>query len=116
MRTLIKPDDWVVNKVTEQEAEAFNAALGPCCDTTTFRVHLGGTTCDAWNTSAIRVFVNGFLSTHPRYSPQDVSVREMIKARSRATLDTMIRNHQKSAVPHTGGEVEELRLQRASQE
>ncbi|KAF9643070.1 hypothetical protein BDM02DRAFT_3104903 [Thelephora ganbajun] len=91
------------NTVTKQEVDAFDPNLGPCCNATNFRVHLGGTTCNAWNKSAINAFVNDFLSSHSEYPSQEESIRETV-------------GYRKSHVPHTVEESDELKLQKNRQE
>lgn len=116
MEKLITTTNLMENTVTEQEATAFNPDLGPCCDPVNFRVHLEGTTCNAWNRSAIDVFVNHFLATHTDYPSQEEPVRDMVRMKARAALDSMIRRYRKSKIPRTNDQLEELRLQKNSQE
>jgi hypothetical protein len=104
------------NNVTKQEAAAYDPNLGPCCDITNFRVHLEGTPCDAWNKSAMDVFVIAFLAVHPEYLSRDDSVREMVKMKSHAALESTIKKYRKSKVLLTDGQVNELRLQKNRQE
>ena len=100
------------NVVTDQEANTFDPNLGPCCDTAHFRVHLDGTTCNGWNKSAIRVFTNDFLTAHPEYPSHEKSIREMVKMKSQATIDSMIRKHRKAQIPRTDVELRELQKQK----
>lgn len=116
MQKLITPAKLTENTVTEQEATTFNPDLGPCCDSANFRVHLEGTTCNAWNKSAINVFVNRFLIAHPEYPSQEESVRDMVRMKSRATLESMIKRYRNVKTPYTDEELRALRLQRNSQE
>lgn len=102
--------------VTNQEANTFNANLGPCCDTAHFRVHLDGTTCNGWNKSAIRVFTNDFLTAHPEYPSHEEPIQDMVKMKSQATLDSMIREHRKSKIRRTNVELRELQKQKNRQE
>lgn len=83
------------NTVTEEEAGEFNPDLGPCCDRGHFRLHLEGTTCDRWNKSAVRVFVDDFLSTHHDYPSHEEMVTKMVEMKTRATVDSMIRDYRK---------------------
>lgn len=115
MKKLVKADG-LQNRVTEQEANAFDPNLGPCCDITNFKVHLEGTTCNAWNKSAIDIFVKGFLEIHTEYPSQVESVRDMVKMKSRATLDSTIRKYRDSKIPRTLEESKEIRLQKNRQE
>lgn len=116
MYKLVPSADRMRVTVTEQEAQAFDPTLGPCCDSTGFRVHLEGTTCDPWNKSATTVFVNSFLVAHPEYSSRDESVREMVLMKSKATLDSMIRSYRKYRAPRTADELEAQRLHKNRQE
>ena len=116
MLKIVTPAHWMKNRVTREEVNAFNPGLGPCCDTANFRLHLEGTPCDAWNKSATGVFVNGFLVAHPEYPSQEEPVREMVRMKSHATLESMIREYRKSKIPLTEAQVEELRLQKNRQE
>ncbi|KAF9642096.1 hypothetical protein BDM02DRAFT_3106051 [Thelephora ganbajun] len=104
------------NVVTEQEANTFNPELGPCCDPVHFRVHLEGTTCNVWNKSAIGIFVNRFLTTHPEYPSEQESVQEMVRMKSQATLDSMIRWYRKSNTPRTKEEKDESWLEKNHKE
>jgi hypothetical protein len=116
MHELITPAKWMKVTVADQEANAFNPELGPCCDPVSFRVHLEGTTANAWNKSAISVFVNCFLVIHPEYPSQDESVRDMVRMKSCATLDSMIRQYRKSNTPCTVEASKEQRLKKNRQE
>lgn len=111
MRQLVTSANWLVSTVTEQEANAFNPNLGPCCTPQHFRVHLDGTTCDMWNKSAILVFVEDFLRAHPEY-PLEESVRDMVRMKSRATLDSAIREYRKSLLHRSPAELESVRKQK----
>lgn len=104
------------NRVTQEEADAFNPTTGPCCQSTTFRVHLGGTTCNVWNKSAMGVFVNDFLGKHSGYPSCDESVRDMVLMKSRATLDSMIRKYKKSLTPSTVDQSKALKQRKNRQE
>ena len=110
MRRLITPASLLRNTVREEEAKAFDPDYGPCCDALHFRVHLEGTTHDAWNRSAIGVFVNHFLEAHPEYPSEQESVQEMVRMKSFSTLDTLIRNYRESNVRRTEEEVEGRQL------
>lgn len=112
MRKLVTPDNWLKNTVTEQEANAFNPDLGPCCDPIHFRVHLAGTTANLWNKSATGVFVNHFLAAHPEYPSREEPVRKMVQMRCHATLDSMIRKYRKSNTPRSKEQMEAERLER----
>jgi len=109
MRVLVTPAKWTLNTVTEQEANAFKPGHGHCCDSTYFRVHLAGTTCDTWNKSAISVFIEDFLRTHPEYPNR---VRDMVQVKSRAALDSAIREYRKSLVTRDPRELEEMRKEK----
>lgn len=102
--------------VTGQEVNAFNPNLGPCCHPAQFRVHLEGTTCDKWNKSAIAVFVEDFLRAHPEYPFEEPAVREMVRIKSRATLDSAIRKYRHSLVSRSAQAAEEMRKQKNRQE
>jgi len=115
MRKLIPSANWMKNTVAEREVNAFNPELGPCCDLVGFRVHLEGTTCNPWNKSAIGVFVNHFLTTHPEYPPEE-SVRDMVRMKSQAFLDSMIRQYRKSNITCTAEELDEARLKKNRKE
>lgn len=116
MRKLIPSSKWLKSTVTEQEASAFNPNLGPCCDRANFRVHLDGTPCDAWNKSATSVFVDDFLTAHPEYPSQDELVRNMVRAKSRAFLESMIRDYRRSKAGLNATELEEARVQKNRRE
>lgn len=116
MRKLVTPARWLQSTVTEEEANTFNPSLGPCCEPTHFRVHLGGKTCNNWNKSAILVFTDDFLRVHPEYHSQDGSVRDMVLMKSRATLDSTIRKYRESLVPRTPQELEDTRKRKNRQE
>lgn len=116
MRKLVTTANWETNTVSEHEASAFNPNFGSCCDVAHFRVHLGGTTCDTWNKSAINVFVEDFLKDHPEYPPQVESVVDMVRMKSRAALDSAIRRYRESLIRREDRELEELRRQKNSQE
>jgi hypothetical protein len=110
MQRLITPANLLRNTVREEEANAFDPDQGPCCDALHFRVHLEGTTRNAWNKSAIDVFVNDFLGVHPEYPSQEESVPEMVRIKSFATLDSLIRKYRESNIRRTEGEKERRRL------
>lgn len=112
MRKRITPANWMKNTVTEQEANAFDPGSGPCCDPIHFRVHLEGTPANVWNKSATSVFVNDFLAIHPEYPSREESVREMIRMKTHATLESMIKQYRKSNTLHSRGELEAIRLQK----
>ena len=116
MNTLFSRDDWMRKMVTDREATGFDPNRGPCCTLANFRVHLGGTLCNTWNKSAIDVFMGGFFAAHNEYSPQKESVLEMVRMKSRAALDSMIRKYRKSKISRTPAQLEELRLQKNRQE
>jgi hypothetical protein len=116
MRTLFRDEDWMQNMVTDREAIAFNPNLGPCCTLTNFRLHLEGTPCNTWNKSAIEVFMVGFFAAHKTYSQQKISVVNMVRMKSRAALESMIRKYRKSKIARTPAQLEALRLQRNRQE
>lgn len=116
MRELIKPDNLVKNTVAEQEANTFDPNLGPCCAPANFRVHLEGTTCNPWNKSAIGVFVNHFLVAYTEYPSQEESVRDMVRMKSQAALDSMIRKYRRVNTPHTFNELNDMRLRKNRQE
>jgi len=104
------------NTVTEQEANAFDPTLGQCCDPAHFRVHLEGTTCNTWNKSATSVFAGRFLTAHPEYPSHEQSVRDMVQMKSRAALDSMIREYRKSNTPRTEPELREEQKRKNRQE
>jgi len=112
MRKRITPANWMKNTVTEQEANEFDSRFGQCCDPTHFRVHLGGTPANAWNKSAISVFIKDFLAVHPGYPSQEDSVRKMVWIKSHAALESMIKQYRKSNTLHSGSELEAMRLQK----
>lgn len=116
LRKLITPDKWLEKTVTGQEADAFNPNLGPCCHPAHFRVHLEGTTCDKWNKSAVVVFVEDFLRAHPEYPSGESAVREMIRIKSRASLDSVIRKYRGSLVSQTPQAAEGTRKRKNRQE
>lgn len=106
MRDLLK-GNWMKNTVTDEEVNAFDPALGQCCDPTHWRVHLEGTPCNPWNKSATFVFVNDFIVAHPEYNRDDRSIRDMIHMKSKSALDSMIRTYRKSKIPPTVNEPED---------
>lgn len=113
MGNFVKGDEGIA---TEQEVNAFNPDLGPCCDIGTFRVHLEGTPCNPWNKSAIDVFVAGFLATHPEYRRRDESVQKTVKLKSRSALESMIRKHRRSKIILTKQQEDGYRLRKNRQE
>lgn len=116
MRELIGPR-WLKNTVTEREANSFNPELGvPCCDLEGFRVHLAGTPHNAWNKSAIDVFVGGFLATHPEYNANDEAVREMVRMKSGVYLESTIKEYRRTNKHLTDDEEKEFRKHKNRQE
>lgn len=109
MRDLIPGNSWMRNTVTKEEAEDFNPDLGPCCDYTEFRLHLEGTPCDSWNKSATSVFVDSFLRIHPDYPSQKEVVKQMVEFKTRAAIESMIRNYRKSKDAHNSAEQDEIK-------
>ncbi|KAF9777823.1 hypothetical protein BJ322DRAFT_1015414 [Thelephora terrestris] len=97
------------NTVAKEEAGAYNPECGQCCSVAGFRVHLEGTACDAWNKSATEVFVGGFLQAYPTYNVADGSGRDMVRMKSQAALESMIRQYRKLRIPQT---LDELKGQR----
>ena len=116
MDKLITPANLMKNTVTVQEASMFNPDLGPCCDPAHFRVHLEGTAANAWNKSAMAVFVKCFLDTHPEYPAHEKSVRDMVKIKSHTALESRIRKYRESNVTRTAAELRERQLQKNRQE
>jgi hypothetical protein len=108
MRDLIGKN-WMKNTVAKEEAGAYNPECGQCCSVAGFRVHLEGTACDAWNKSATEVFVGGFLQAYPTYNVADGSGRDMVRMKSQAALESMIRQYRKLRIPQT---LDELKGQR----
>lgn len=114
MRNLLG-SNWMKNTVPQREANGFDPELGHCCHLARFRVHLEGTTCDAWNRSATNVFVDGFLQAHPDYDATKEPVRDMVRMKAQATLDSMIRQYRKLNT-RTMEELAEERAHKARQE
>lgn len=116
LRKLIKPDNWMKNTVPELEANAFNPGNGPCCDATNFRVHLEGTPSNPWNKSAVAVFVRSFLAAHPDYPADEEPVQEMVRMKTRAALESIIREFRESNIPRTEEEANRKRLEKNRRE
>lgn len=116
MRTLFSEDDWMQNMVTDREATGFDPSFGPCCTLTNFRLHLEGTPCNAWNKSAIDVFMGGFFAVHNEYPARAESVVKMVQQKSRAYLESIIKKYRKSKISRTPAQLEELRLRKNCQE
>jgi hypothetical protein len=117
MRVLIPEYSWMQNTVGKEEAEKFNPALGPCCDTTQFRVHLEGTPCNNWNKSATSVFVNEFLKLHHSEFPsQEEVVQKMVELKTRAAIESMIRGYRKSKEAFNKAEQDEAKARKNRRE
>jgi len=96
MRKLIPKAAWLKKTVTEEEARGFNSALGTCCGPRPLRLNLEGTPCDRWNKSAAEVFIDDFLRTHLDYSPEEEVVAQMVEMKTRAAIESIIREYRKS--------------------
>lgn len=110
MERLIPDADWMGDTVPELEANSFNPVIRPCCDANNFRLHLEGTTCNPWNSSATEVFVEDFLSHHPEYPREVDSVRDMVLLKTRATITSMIKEYRKLKL--NSDELDDLQLRK----
>ena len=110
MERIIPDADWMEDTVSEIDANNFDPLIGPCCDADNFRLHLEGTTCDAWNRSATEVFVEDFLARHPEYPREVDSVRDTVFLKTRATITSMIKEYRK--LKREPNELNELQLRK----
>ena len=92
MRGLIHEDDWLKEVVHEHDLNNWNPEIEECCTADQFRLHLMGTPCDPWNSSAARVFANNFLHTHTETYPDVWAVRHMVLKKTRAFIKSIIKS------------------------
>ena len=92
MRSLIHENHWLKDTVPDQDIANWNPALGECCTAGEFRLHLAGTTCDAWNTSATRVFADDFLAKNTDIYPDTWTVRSMVLKKTKAYIKTLVKS------------------------
>lgn len=94
MRKLIGKSALMENTVHRNEIEQFDPRNGPCCNATSFRIHLDGTPADPWNKSATAVFVAKFLATYPEVYPTDSDeIVDMIYSKTRAAISSLIKEY-----------------------
>ena len=91
MKSLIRKEDWLKEVVTERDLNSWDPEIERCCTAQQFRLHLAGTPCDPWNTSATRVFTDHFLSTHAEIYPDVWAVRRMVLKKTQAYIKSLIR-------------------------
>ena len=92
MKSLINKDDWLKEVVNEHDLNSWNPEIEQCCTAQQFKLHLNGTPCDAWNTSAARVFVDHFLLTHSESYPDVWAVRRMVLKKTSAYIKSLIKS------------------------
>ena len=90
MKDLIR-GDWLKEVVTQHDLNDWNPDTGECCTAVQFKIHLKGTPCDPWNTSATRVFTNDFLRTHAEQYPDVWAVRRMVLKKTQAYIKSLIK-------------------------
>ena len=91
MKGLISTDNWLKEVVHERDLSGWNPEIEECCTAQQFRLHLAGTPCCPWNTSAARVFTDNFLSTHAEIYPDVWAVRRMVLKKTRAYIKSLIK-------------------------
>lgn len=91
MRTLIPKDDWLKEVVNEQDLNTWNPKIEECCIVEQFKLHLKGTPCHPWNSSATRVFADHFLRTHTEIYPDVWAVRRMVLKKTQAYIKSLIK-------------------------
>lgn len=91
MKTLIHKDDWLKEVVSEHNLNSWDPDREDCCTVQQFKLHLTGTRCDPWNSSAARVFTNDFLLAHAGIYPDVWAVRSMVLKKTHTYIKTLIR-------------------------
>jgi hypothetical protein len=84
----VQIDGKLVNKVTKDEADAYNPlSPEPPCNADDFKLYLEGTPAHPWNKAATRVFVESFSAKFSRHLADEAE--EHFKVH----LDTLIRKY-----------------------
>lgn len=91
MKGLIDKDDWLKEVVHERDLNSWDPEVEECCTAQQFRLHLTGTPCDPWNTSATRVFTDDFLKNHADVYTDVWPVRRMVLKKAQAYIKSLIR-------------------------
>lgn len=91
MKGLIRQDDWLKEVINEHDLNNWNPEIEECCTAQQFRLHLAGTPCCPWNTSAARVFTDDFLKTHTEVYPDVWAVRRMVLRKTQAYIKSLIK-------------------------
>ena len=93
MIKLFRNGDWLKELVTEQDLANWRPEIGECCTAVQFqfKLHLQGTPCDPWNSSATRVFTDDFLRTHSDTYPDIWVVRRMVLRKTKAYIKSLIK-------------------------
>jgi len=91
MKSLIHKDDWLKEVVSEHDLNSWNPDMENCCTAEQFKLHLKGTPCDPWNSSAARVFTDDFLLAHAGIYPDVWAVRAMVLRKTHAYIKSLIR-------------------------
>ena len=105
MKSLIPKEDWLKVVVHEDELNDWNPDAQECCTAQQFRLHLSGTPSHPWNASAVRVFTDDFLTTHPDTYPDVWAVRRMVLKKTQAYIKSLIKAYRAST---TGGELQRI--------
>jgi hypothetical protein len=96
MKTMIHKDDWLKDVIDEQELHNWNPEIQECCTAEDFKLHLKGTPCSPWNSSATRVFAGHFLQNHSEIYPDVWAVRRMVLKKTQAYIKSLIRAYRQS--------------------
>src|ERR1700753_159231 len=86
MKGLFHNDDWLKEIVDEDELKNWNPQIEDCRTADQFKLHLGGTPCDSWNSSPCRVFASDFLRTYSELYPDVWPVRRMVLRKTKAYI------------------------------
>lgn len=94
MQGLFHKDDWLKELISEQDLVSWKPEVGECCTAVKgqFKLHLMGTPCNPWNTSATRVFTNDFIHTHAEMYPDVWPVRRMVLKKTKAYIKSLIKS------------------------
>ena len=95
METLIPRDRWLQDLIHPEELAAWNPDTGPCCTPTMFKLNLGGTPRDDWNTSASRVFTDDFMATHRSLYEDNWDNRNLVLNKTQAYIKTLIQYYRR---------------------
>ena len=91
MKGLIDKDDWLKAVVHECDINNWDPEVKECCTAQQFRLHLTGTPCNPWNTSATRIFTDDFLRNHADVYTDVWPVRRMVLKKTQVYIKSLIR-------------------------